>query len=216
MKGQSGQARQGRQNVAHGESRGKGAVIFQLRAPAGATEPRKLIGYFCRPSRGSLVLVPMFPWLAPWATFYRRSAAWRLYRTGSAEVLGSEPNSSAAFSYCRAMNKLRMRLKCRGGSQNATTSSLHRFLFRKLACESPHHRLNLHASYLGTFQPASSQESLPIHDSSFPINFQPASWLGKKRQQAARTPKLRSECQRYEICSSTDEAGEKSRLTPHP
>jgi hypothetical protein len=54
-----------------------------------------------------------------------------------------------------------------------------RFPFRKLACETSNHRLNLHASYLGTFQPSSLREPPPIFDSSFPIDSQPASWLGK-------------------------------------
>jgi hypothetical protein len=54
-----------------------------------------------------------------------------------------------------------------------------RFSFRELACESPNHRLNLHASYLGIFLPAGLRESRLILDSSFPIDLQPASWLGK-------------------------------------
>ncbi len=91
-----------------------------------------------------------------------------------------------------------------------------RFLFRKLGCEIPNHRLNLHALCLGAFRPANLRESRPIRDSSFPIGFQPASWLEEKRQQAARTPKLRSEYQRWEIHTSTGEAGEKSRLMLSP
>jgi len=87
-----------------------------------------------------------------------------------------------------------------------------RFPFRKLACERPNRHLNLQASYRGTFQPASLPESHTILDSSFPIDFQPASWLGKKRQQAARTPKLRSACRRSEVHTGTWESGEKSGL----
>jgi len=60
-----------------------------------------------------------------------------------------------------------------------------RFPFRTLASESANHRFNFYATGPGTLQPTSLQESRPILDSSFPSNFQPASWLGKKRQQAA-------------------------------
>jgi hypothetical protein len=55
-----------------------------------------------------------------------------------------------------------------------------RFPFRKLACEKLNHRINLHASHLGTFQPGCSREFHPIFNSSFLIDFQPASWLVKK------------------------------------
>jgi hypothetical protein len=33
------------------------------------------VDHFCRPCRGSFVLVRLIPWLAPWATFYRHYAA---------------------------------------------------------------------------------------------------------------------------------------------
>jgi hypothetical protein len=74
------QARQGRKNMAHGESRGKRCGPISIASPARGDRSTQLVDYFCRPCRGWCILLRMFPWLTPWATFYRRYAAWILLR----------------------------------------------------------------------------------------------------------------------------------------
>ena len=88
-----------------------------------------------------------------------------------------------------------------------------RFPSRKLACENQNHRVNPRASHLGIFNPASWRESRFSIRLSRSISSQQAGWK-QKRQQAARTPKLRSECRRCGIHTSTGEAGKKSGLAP--
>jgi len=70
------QARQGRQIVAHGDSRGeeqRSQLYFEPRQ--GRHSPSPWLTISVAPAGALFSLDFFIPWLSPWATFYRRYAA---------------------------------------------------------------------------------------------------------------------------------------------
>ena len=69
------QARQGRQIVAHGDSRGDAAVVNTSARVSGRQSRLQWSIVSVAPAGARFLFCFFFPWLAPWATFCRRYAA---------------------------------------------------------------------------------------------------------------------------------------------
>jgi hypothetical protein len=69
------QARQGRQIVAHGGSRGEAGVVNRSARVSGRQRRLQPPIIYVTPAGARLLYCLFFPWLPPWATFRRRYAA---------------------------------------------------------------------------------------------------------------------------------------------